>query len=253
MDRFKHTRRFIDCFLILRGGITVSDNACSGLDIRFAVLEDAGAESDTAVEVAIKAEVADGSGVGATFAFFEAANDFHGAHLGGSADRAGGEGGAHDVVGAAVGAEFAADVGDDVHDVGVAFDDHEFVDVDGAELSCAADIVSGEVDEHDVLGAFFGVGEHFGGEGVVILGGGASPAGSCNGSDFDVAMEAFDVDFGAAADKRKALRELDAEHVGGRVDVAQGAEEIERSALVIGLESLGGHDLENVTGGDEFF
>ena len=61
------------------------------------------------------------------------------------------------------------------------------------------------------------------------------------------------MNFGAAADEGEALRQFHAEHVGGGVDVAQGAEEIERSALVIGLKSLGGHDLENVTGGDEFF
>ena len=158
LDGFEHACRFVDCFLILRGRITVSDDACSSLDIRFAVLEDAGAESDAAIEVAIKAEVADGACVGATFAFFETADDFHGADLGGAADGASGEGGAHDVVGGAVRVELAADVGDDVHDVGVALDDHEFIDTYGAELGGTSDVVSGEVDEHDVLGSFFGVG-----------------------------------------------------------------------------------------------
>lgn len=61
------------------------------------------------------------------------------------------------------------------------------------------------------------------------------------------------MNFGAAADEGEALGEFHTEHVGGGVDVAQGAEEIEWSAVVVGLESLGGHDLEDVTGGDEFF
>lgn len=61
------------------------------------------------------------------------------------------------------------------------------------------------------------------------------------------------MNFGTAADEGEALWELHTEHVGGGVDVAQGAEQIERSALVIGLKSLGGHDLEDITCGDEFF
>lgn len=117
MNRFEHAGRFIDGFLILRGRITVRNDACSRLDVSFAVFEDAGAEGDAAIEVAIKSKVADGAGVGAAFAFFEAADDFHGTDLGGAADGACGEGGAHDIVGGAVWPELAAYVGDDVHDV----------------------------------------------------------------------------------------------------------------------------------------
>ena len=158
LNCFEHAGRFIDGFLILRGRITVRNDACSRLDVSFAVFEDAGAEGDAAIEVAIKSKVADGAGVGAAFAFFEAADDFHGTDLGGAADGACGEGGAHDIVGGAVWPELAAYVGDDVHDVGVALDDHEFVDTHGAILSGASDVVSSEVNEHDVFGSFFGVG-----------------------------------------------------------------------------------------------
>ena len=56
---------------------------------------------------------------------------------------------------------------DQVHDVGVALDEHEVFDFDGAELGDAADVVAAEVDEHDVLGNFFGVGAEVFFEGAV--------------------------------------------------------------------------------------
>src|SRR6478609_3512454 len=91
-----HAHGFVDAFLVFGFGGAVGDDAGAGLDVGFAVLEDDGAEGNAGVAVAVEAEVADGAGVDAAFAFFEAVDDLHGADFGGAADGAGGEGGAHD-------------------------------------------------------------------------------------------------------------------------------------------------------------
>ena len=52
-------------------------------------------------------------------------------------------------------------VADQMHDVGVALDEHEvFVTLTVPVFADTADVVAAEVDEHDVLGALFFVGEH---------------------------------------------------------------------------------------------
>ncbi len=55
-------------------------------------------------------------------------------------------------MGARSGLELAFEGADEVHDVAVALDEHEVLDLDGAEFADAADVVAAEVDEHDVLG-----------------------------------------------------------------------------------------------------
>ena len=44
-----------------------------------------------------------------------------------------------------------------MHDVAVALDRHELVDLLGAEAHDPPDVVAGQVDQHDVLGEFLGV------------------------------------------------------------------------------------------------
>jgi len=53
----------------------------------------------------------------------------------------------------------AADVGGDVHDVAVTLDGHHFADDDGADFGDPADVVAVQIDEHDVLGSFFWIGQ----------------------------------------------------------------------------------------------
>ena len=55
--------------------------------------------------------------------------------------------------------ELAHDVGDDVHHVAVVLEEELVGDLDAAERRDAADVVAAEVEQHQVLGAFLGVGE----------------------------------------------------------------------------------------------
>ena len=65
-------------------------------------------------------------------------------------------------------AQFALDVGDDVHDVAVALDEEAVGHLDRADLGDAADVVAAEIEQHQMLGALLGVGEQLGGERGVL-------------------------------------------------------------------------------------
>ena len=129
---------FVDGLLVFAFGSRVGDDAAARLDIRFAVLEQHCSQRDAGVVVAVEAEVADGAGVGAAFAFFEFVEDLHGADFRRSGDGSGGECGAHDIEGAAASGEFSRDMRDDVHDMAVALDRHEIGDFHGAVFRDAA-------------------------------------------------------------------------------------------------------------------
>lgn len=250
-DGAKNGFGFVDGFFEFGGGGGIGDDAGASLDVGVLIFEEAGTEGDARVVIAVEAEVADGASVGAAFIDFEFVDDLHRANFGGAADGSGGEGGAKNVVGAVGGVERASDVGDDVHDVGIALDDHEIIDFDAAVLGDAADVVSREIDEHEMFGAFFGVGEKVGGECIVFGGGLPAFASSRDGADVDAAVDGADVNFWGAADERKFVH-FENEHVGGGIDVAEGAVEVERVAVEGGGKALAGDELEDVASFDVF-
>src|SRR5207253_4928168 len=61
----------------------------------------------------------------------------------------------------AVGPQPADDVGDQVHDVGIALHGHQLGDLDASNLTDAPQVVTAQVDEHHVLGAFLFAGPEF--------------------------------------------------------------------------------------------
>lgn len=67
-------------------------------------------------------------------------------------------------------AQLAADLAREVHDVRELLDLHERVDDDRLGLAHAVDVVAGEVDEHDVLGAVLDRGRQLGGKSGVLCG-----------------------------------------------------------------------------------
>ena len=62
----------------------------------------------------------------------------------------------------------AAHIRDDVHDVAVTLDVHQFRHAHRAEIRDPPDIVARKIDKHDVFGAFFGIGEELGGVRFVL-------------------------------------------------------------------------------------
>ena len=146
MDGADYCLGFVDGLLVLELGDGVGYYACAGLDVALAGDGKHGADGDAGVEVAAKVRVEDCAAVRAAAAGLQLFNDFHGSDFGRAGERAGGETGAQGVDGGELGLEAAFDGADNVHDVGVALDEHEAVDLDRAELADAADVVAAEVD-----------------------------------------------------------------------------------------------------------
>ena len=53
-----------------------------------------------------------------------------------------------------------------MHDVAVTFDGHDVADLHAAVAGDPANVVAAQIDEHDVLGPFLGIGDQFLGQRV---------------------------------------------------------------------------------------
>jgi hypothetical protein len=58
---------------------------------------------------------------------------------------------------------------DEMQHVGVALDNHQLADADGAVSRDSTNVVSAQIDQHEMLGAFLFVGDELGGHPCVIL------------------------------------------------------------------------------------
>ena len=104
----------------------------------------------------------------------------------------------------------ALDVGDQVHHVAVALDEEASGDTHAGHAAGrrrlvgtgllqhghTAHIVAAQVQQHQVLGAFLGVGDEFLLERTVLLGRGAARASASEGPDGNLAVSQPDQDFG---------------------------------------------------------
>src|SRR5690606_19508279 len=140
-------------------GNGIVDDAGAGLDVQHAVLDDGGADGDGGIHVAVPGQVADRTRVDAALDRLQFVDDLHGADLRRAADRAGREGRPQHVLRAHAVFEHAVVVGDVVHHVRIAFDDHLLGELHRTGLGDAADVVTAEIDQHQVLGELLGIGE----------------------------------------------------------------------------------------------
>ncbi len=109
----------------------------------------------------------------------------------------------------------------------------------------AADIVAPEIEQHQVLGAFLGIGEQAFLVGGVLVLGLAARAGAGDRADRHFAVAHADEDLGARADHREARQVEEIEERRG-VHPPQRAVEVERRQREGAGEALGEHDLEDV-------
>ena len=113
-----------------------------------------------------------------------------------------------------------------MHDVGVAFDAEEFRHPDAADLGHPAHVVAPQVHQHQVLGPLLGVGQQLRLQRLVFGRRGAPGPGAGDGPVADLAV------LQAHQDLRRGPHHLhvalvQVEHVGRRVDEAQGPVEVE--------------------------
>src|SRR3546814_11605395 len=95
----------------------------------------------------------------ATLDRLDLVDDFHRADFRRAGQGAGGERCSQRVQRVETFLQTAGDVGDDVHDVAVALDHHLLGEPDAADVRDAANVVAAEVDQHQVFGDLFRIGD----------------------------------------------------------------------------------------------
>ena len=248
--------------------VAIGHHAAAGLDVHHPVLEEGGAQDDAGVDRAIGAEVARGAGIAHPALFdLQLVDDLHRPHLGRAGERAGGQGGHHHIHRVQAVRRVALDVGDQVHDVAVAFDEEAVGDAHARRAATALDglrglvrapglehrhtahVVAAKVEQHQVLGALLGVGDQLGFQGRILGGRGAARPGAGDGADGDLAVPQPHQDLRRGAGQLK-VAEVQVEQEGRRIGAPQAAIERERVPLERRAEAVAGHHLEDVAGAD---
>ena len=106
-----------------------------------------------------------------------------------------------------------------MHDVGKTFDLHETLQGDGAGSGYPPKIIAPEVNQHDMLGLFFGVLQEVVAEQRVLGFVGATGPGSGDGAEAQPVGVASDEHFGGRTEQR-SVRQAHVKHVGGGIDAA---------------------------------
>jgi len=235
---------------VLAGRIGVVDDARSRLHVRAIARENDGANGDARVEIAGEAEIGDRSAVRTAACRLEAVDQLHGPNLGRPCERAGGKTGEKEIDGRVLFAQTATDIGDQVHHVAVSLDVAELRHLDGAAAADAPEVVAAEVDEHEVLGVFFWIGEESRFELRVFF---RRPAAGKRPGDRtrlgDIALDAHE-HLRRRTDQR-ALRCAQQEHVRRWIDGAKRAVERQRlRGWIRRIPALRENDLVDLAGGD---
>ena len=145
--------------------------------------------------------------------------------------------------------ELARDLAREVHDVRVALERHELLDLLRPEPHDPADVVAGQIDEHHVLGTLLRVLAELCRESPIVLLAPSAVAGPGDRSDDHASVEHLHHRLGRGADQRR-LGVANDVHVGRRVHLAEDSIHVERVERALDVETLREDDLERVTGED---
>ena len=137
----------------------------------------------------------------------------------------------------------ALDLGNDVHDMGIALDRHQLRGVHGAIFADAAQVIARQIDQHDVLGAFLRIGEELAFKHQI--GGRVKAARPCAGDRAEQRLPPLqaDVHLGRRANQAQRLwavqvGEIEEEHVGRGVQPPQRPVDVERLGRGLPAEAL---------------
>jgi len=236
-DGLNHTASLVDGLLELAFWIGVSNDPGAGLEIEARALLKESPDGDAEIHVAGETEISHGSGVRSAAGVLQLLDDLHGADLRGTGDRARGEGGLEHVEHVLSRSQIAPHAGNEMHHVGIALDDHELVHLHTAVGGHASDVVSPEINEHEVFGALLGIVEEIFGEGLIF--GFRAPArpGAGDGTHLDGAFLEPDENLGRGTDEG-LVPQAEIEEIGRRVYLAQGAVDVERTKMVFSGKTL---------------
>ncbi len=223
----------------------VGHDPAARLNVHHAVLVDPRAEHQGGVHVTRVAEVTHGAAVGAPFLALHLGDYLHGADLGRAGHGARRKAGPQGVVGRQFGPEVALHMRDQVHHVGELLHVHELRHRHGAGPADPADVVSAQVDQHDVLGALFLAALQLRFVGVVLARCRAPGPGPGDGVGGGPAAVDGDHRLDGRAHDLKIVQ-VQVIHVGRRVDAAESPVDLERVGLRAAREALGIDHLDHI-------
>src|ERR1700722_8988830 len=235
---------FVDGFLVFAGGDGIGDDTATSLNVGAAIFGDQGAQRDAGIEIAGKIEIENCASVNAAAGGLEFVDDLHGANFWRAGNGAGRKAGHERVKTVESFAQLAAEAGDEMHDVGVALDEHQLVDGNGAVFADPAEIVATEINEHDVFGAFFGIGEKIFFEGLIFGFGTAARNSAGDGAVGHLAVLDFHQHFGRTADDGHVTKFQEIK-IRRRIDDAESAENFEWVGAGLRGKALAGRPLKN--------
>ena len=178
-----------------------------------AIFHHHGAKRDTGIEVAREIEVENAAGIDSAAGALQLLDDFHGANFGRAGDRASRKTSHQCIETIHIFAQAAAQAGNQMHDVRVAFDSEQLFGLHCAVVADTAEIVASQIDKHDVLGAFLFAGKHFALEALVFGFVLAAPTRASDGTIENVAALHFDEHFRRAPDDGDVIQ-LQVEKIG---------------------------------------
>ena len=180
-------------------------------------MHDQGTDGDSHIHIARKGKVTDRPAVYLASTGFEFIDYLHGSNLGCSGQGPGRKSRPENVESIPPLLQLSSDVGNDVHDMGIAFDHHQLTDLNGTRTGDAAHVIAPKVDQHDMLSPFLGIAKQFLFKLPVFFWRSPSGSGPGNGAHFDAILFFTDKDFrrgayhhGGAESKKK--------HIRGRID-----------------------------------
>lgn len=138
-----------------------------------------------------------------------------------------------------------------MHDVAVTFDRHHVAEFYAAVLSDSADVVAGEIDQHDVLGSLFRIGEELLFQPLVLFIGRSAFASAGEWANRDLAIFDADHDFRRTADERCVWCPQQ-EHERTGIHDSQRAVDVERRSFCFELQTLADDHLKDVASDDVF-
>ena len=196
------------------------------------VLDYSGTDRDRGVHVAVPPDIADGTGIDAPPMRFEFLDDLQGTDFRSAGQRAGRECRAQYIDGIQFFLDLAGHVRNDMHDMGIPLDCHHVCHRHAAGHGNPSDVVSPEVDQHQVFGELFRVGQQFLGQIGIFLSGLAPVACPGDRPQGDHPVFEPDQDFrGRSGDVE--IAEIEVVHVGGGVEGAQCPVQVDRPARVV--------------------
>src|SRR5690554_3093163 len=236
---------FVHGLFPFKAGHGISHHAGAGLDVQGIVLDHGSADGDGGVHVAVERQVAYGAAVYATLHRFQFVDDFHGADLRRATQGAGGQGRAQHIQAAGALFQATGDVGDNVHHVGIALDDHLVGELHGAGFRYSAGVVAAQVDQHQVLGDFFRVGQQFVFQRLVFGLGSAALAGAGDGAHGDFFIFHPGQDFRRGTNNVE-VAQVEEVHVRRRVQYPQRTVQVQGRCLERDRHALGNDGLHYV-------